>query len=70
MSNGYRKLEVFLESYIQLSRLSFLDKSFNWLSYQQVELHNIKDIEAQMNFGSFDLDREDLQNSQTRENVS
>jgi hypothetical protein len=47
----------FPKSYIQLSCLSFLNKSFNWLSYQQVKLHNIKDIEAQMNFGSFYLDR-------------
>ena len=46
------------------------NKSFNWLSYQQVELHNIKDIEAQMNFGSFYLDREDIQDFQTQENVS
>jgi hypothetical protein len=48
----------FPKSYIQLPGLSFLNKSFNWLSYQQVKLHNIKDIEAQMNFGSFYLDRE------------
>ena len=70
MSNGYRKLEVFPESYIQLLHVSFLDKSFNWLSYQQVELHNIKDIEAQMNLTSFYLDREHIQNSQTQKNVS
>jgi hypothetical protein len=50
--------------------LSFLNKYFNWLSYQQVEIYNIKDIEAQMNLSSFYLDREDIQNSQTWENVS
>ena len=65
MSNGYRKLKVFPKSYIRLPCLSFLDKSFNWLSYQHVELHDIKDMEAQMNFGSVDMDREDIQNSQT-----
>ena len=62
---GIESLKFFPESYIQLPRLSFLNKSFNWLSYQQVELHDIKDMEAQMNFGSVDMDREDIQNSQT-----
>ena len=70
MSNGYRELKVFPKADFQLPRLSFLDKSFDWLSYQQVELHDIKDIKAQMNHGSFYLDREDIQYSQTRENMS
>ena len=40
--------------------MSFLDKFFDWLSYQQVELHNIKDIEAQIDFDSFYLDMKDI----------
>ena len=70
MNDGYRKFKVFSEAYFQFPCLSFLDKSFDWLSYQQVELYNIKDIEAQMNFGSFHLDREDIKYPQTCENVS
>ena len=70
MSDGYTKLKVFPESYIQLPYFTFLDKSFKWLSYQQVELYDFIDIEAQMNLGSFYLDREDILNSQTWENVS
>ena len=70
MSNGYKKFKVFLEANFQLPYLSFLDESFNWLSYQQVELYDIKDITAQMNHGSFYLDRKDIKYSQTWENVS
>ena len=70
ISDGYRKFKNFLETYLQLPHLSFLDKSFDWLSYQQVKLHNIKDIEAQMNLSSFYLDRKDIKYSQTWENVS
>jgi hypothetical protein len=50
--------------------LSFFDKSFDWLFYQQVELYDIIDIEAQMNLSSFYLDRKDIQDPQTQENVS
>jgi hypothetical protein len=45
---------------IQFPCLFFLNKPFNWLSYQQVKLHDIKDIEAQVNHGVFYLDREHI----------
>ena len=64
---GIESLKFFPKSYIQLPSSSFLNKSFDWLSYQQVKLYDIIDIEAQMNFGSFYLDREDIKYSQTWE---
>jgi hypothetical protein len=46
-----------------------LNKPFNWLFCQQVKLHDIKDIKAQMDHGVFYLDKEHIQNSQTWEQI-
>jgi hypothetical protein len=65
MSDGHRELKVSPKFYVQLPHLAFMDKSFYWLSYQQVELHNIKDIETQLHFGYIYQDRMGTNNSQT-----
>jgi hypothetical protein len=53
MSDRHREINVFPKFNIQFPCLSFLDKSFYWLPYQQIKFHNIKDVEIQQDLGSF-----------------